>query len=299
MRVELYILEPLRRQCGYDGSCLVVAVDVLADAEIGVHTRKHRLNLLRTDAAVELTCLRFRASYNAIVDIHSIHLDVQAETFHSFRVVLAVELVFVELRTESRKTHPYLRNDARQKYGQHFCRDDKIMVIDISFVSYAKYHDPYIYLNKIIIDSILPYQMTDSGSDTVGLCKDGLVFLDAVPFADAALAVAMMGRVRIDAHLENIQKVFLVLSVIVFFDDRSQLRVCNILIDIREATAKVELDDVTVARETLAHLVDVAYHGILAGVGSHADAVVKRMLSHSLLKERTQAHVEIMVKYAS
>ena len=223
----------------------------------------------------------------------------QAETFHAFRVVLAVELVFVELRTESRKTHPYLRNDARQEYGQHFCRNDKIMVIDISFVSYAKYHDPYIYLNKIVIDCILPYQMTDSGSDTVGLCKDGLVLLDIIPFADAALAVAMMGRVRIDAHLEDIQEVFLVLSVIVFFDDRSQLRVCNILVDVRKATAKVELDDVTVARETLAHLVDVAYHGILAGVGSHADAVVERVLSHSLLKERTQAHVEIMVKYAS
>ena len=120
MRVELHILKPLWRQCGYDGSCLIVTVDVLADTEIGVHTRKHRLDFRRTDAAVELTCLRFRASYNAIVDIHPIHLDVQAETFHSFRVVLAVELVFVELRTESRKTHPYLRNDARQEYGQHF-----------------------------------------------------------------------------------------------------------------------------------------------------------------------------------
>lgn len=119
----------------------------------------------------------------------------QAETFHSFRVVLAVELVFVELRTESRKTHPYLRNDARQEYGQHFCRNDEIMVIDISFVSYAKYNDPYIYLNKIVIDCILPYQVSDSSSDTVGLCEDGLVFLDAVPFVDAALAVTMMGRI--------------------------------------------------------------------------------------------------------
>lgn len=223
----------------------------------------------------------------------------QAETFHSFRIVLAVELVFIELRTESRKTHPYLRNDARQEYGQHFCWNNKIMVIDISFVSYAKYHDPYIYLNKIVIDCILPYQVSDSGSDTVGLCEDGLILLDIIPLADTALAVAMMGRIRIDAHLEDIQEVFLVLSVIVFFDDRSQLRVCNILVDVREATAKVELDYVTVAREALAHLVDVAYHGILAGVGSHADAVVERVLSHSLLKERTQAHVEIVVKYAS
>lgn len=299
MRVELHILEPLWRQCGYDGSCLIVAVDVLADTEIGVDACKHWLNLLRADAAVELTCLCFRASHYAVVDIHSIHLDVQAETFHSFRVVLAVELVFVELRTESRKTHPYLRNDARQEYGQHFCRNDKIMVIDISFVSYAKYHDPYIYLNKIVIDCILPYQVSDSGSNTVGLCEDGLVLLDIIPFADAALAVAMMGRVRIDAHLEDIQEVFLILSVIVFFDNQSQLSVCNILVDVREATAKVELDDVTVARETLAHLVDVAYHGILAGVGTHADAVVKRMLSHSRLKERTQAHIKIVVKYAS
>ena len=105
----------------------------------------------------------------------------------------------------------------------------------------------------------------------------------------------MMGRVRIDAHLENVQEVFLVFSVIVFFDDRSQLRVCNILVDVRKATAKVELDDVTVARETLTHLVDVAYHGILAGVGSHAGAVVERVLSHSLLKERTQAHIKIVV----
>ena len=219
----------------------------------------------------------------------------QAETFHSFRVVLAVELVFVELRTESRKTHPYLRNDARQEYGQHFCRNDKIMVIDISFVSYAKYHDPYIYLNKIIIDSILPYQMTDSGSDAVGLCEDRLVLIDIIPLTEAALAVAMMSRIRIDAHLENIQKVFLVFSVIVFFYNQSQLLVCNVLINIRETSAKVELDDVAVARVTLAHLVDVAYHGILAGVGSHADAVVERVLSHSRLKERTQAHVEIVV----
>ena len=219
----------------------------------------------------------------------------QAETFHSFRVVLAVELVFVELRTESRKTHPYLRNDARQEYGQHFCRNDKIMVIDISFVSYAKYHDPYIYLNKIVIDCILPYQMTDSGSDTVGLCKDGLVLIDIIPLTEAALAVAMMSRIRIDAHLENIQEVFLIFSVIVFFYNQSQLLVCNVLINIRETSAKVELDDVAVARETLAHLVDVAYHGILAGVGSHADAVVERVLSHSRLKERTQAHVEIVV----
>ena len=299
MRIEINILEPLGRQCGYDGTSLIVAVDVLADAEIGVHTRKHRLNLLRTDAAIELTCLRFRASYNAIVDIHPVHLDVQAETFHSFRVVLAVELVFVELRAKSGKTHPYLRNDARQEYGQYFCRNDKIMVIDISFVSYAKCHDPYIYLNKIIIDSILPYQVSDGSSDTVGLCEDRLVLIDIIPLTEAALAVAMMSRIRIDAHLENIQKVFLILSVIVFFYNHSQLRVCNILVDVREATAKVELDDVTVARETLAHLVDVAYHGILAGVGSHADAVVERVLSHSLLKERTQAHVEIMVKYAS
>ena len=299
MRVELHILEPLWRQCGYDGSCLIVAVDVLTDAEIGVHTCKHRLDFRRTDAAVELTCLHFRASHYAIVDIHPIHLDVQTETFHSFRVVLAVELVFVELRTKSRKTHPYLRNDARQEYGQHFCRNDKIMVIDIPFVSYTERLDPYIYLNKIVIDCILPYQMTDSGSDTVGLCEDGLVLLDIIPLADAALAVAMMSRVRIDAHLKDIQEVFLVLSVIVFFYNQSQLRVCNILVDVREATAKVELDDVTVARETLAHLVDVAYHGILAGVGSHAYAVIERVLSHSRLKERTQAHVKIVVKYAS
>lgn len=141
--------------------------------------------------------------------------------------------------------------------------------------------------------------MTDSGSDTVRLCKDRLVLLDIIPLAYAALAVAMMSRIRIDAHLENIQEVFLFFSVIVFFYNQSQLRVCNILVDIREATAKVELDDVAVAREALAHLVDVAYHGILAGVGSHADAVVERVLSHSSLKERTQAHVEIMVKYAS
>ena len=219
----------------------------------------------------------------------------QAETFHSFRVVLAVELVFVELRTESRKTHPYLRNDARQEYGQNFCRNDKIMIIDISFVSYAKYHDPYIYLNKIVIDSILPYQVPDSGSNTVGLCEDGLILLDIIPLADTALAVAMMSRIRIDAHLENIQEVFLIFSVIVFFYNQSQLLVCNVLINIRETSAKVELDDVAVARETLAHLVDVAYHGILAGVGSHADAVVERVLSHSRLKERTQAHVEIVV----
>lgn len=105
----------------------------------------------------------------------------------------------------------------------------------------------------------------------------------------------MMSRIRIDAHLENIQEVFLVLSVIVFFYNHSQLRVCNILIDVREASAKVELDDVAVAREALAHLVDVAYHGILAGVGSHADAVVECVLSHSLLKERTQAHIKIVV----
>ena len=109
----------------------------------------------------------------------------------------------------------------------------------------------------------------------------------------------MMGRVRIDAHLENVQEVFLVLSVIVFFYNQSQLFLCNVLIDIRKTSAKVELDDVTVTRETLAHLVDVAYHGILAGVGSHADAVVERVLSHPLLKERTQAHIKIVVKYAS
>ena len=183
MRIEFYIFKPLWRQCGYDSTSLIVAVDVLTDAEIGVHTCKHRLNLLRTDAAVKLACLRFRASYNAIVDIHPIHLDMQAETFYAFRIVLAVELVFVELRTESRKAHPYLRNDARQEYGQHFCRNDKIMVIDISFVSYAKRLDPYIYLNEIIIDSILPYQMTDSGSDTIWLCEDGLVLIDITPFA--------------------------------------------------------------------------------------------------------------------
>ena len=141
--------------------------------------------------------------------------------------------------------------------------------------------------------------MTDSGSNTVGLCEDRLVLLDIIPLADAALAVAMMSRIRIDAHLEDIQEVFLVLSVIVFFYNRSQLRVCNVLIDIREASAKVELDDIAVARETLAHLVDVAYHGILAGVGSHADAVVERVLSHSRLEERTQAHIKIVVKYAS
>ena len=107
----------------------------------------------------------------------------QAKTFHAFRVVLTVELVFVELRTESRKTHPYLRNDARQEYGQHFCRNNKIMVIDISFVSYAKRLDPYIYLNKIVIDCILPYQVTDSSSDTIWLCEDGLVFIDIIPLA--------------------------------------------------------------------------------------------------------------------
>ena len=113
MRIEINILEPLWRQCGYDGSCLIVAVDVLADTEIGVDACKHRLNLLRADAAVELTRLHFSASHYAVVDIHPIHLDVQAETFNAFRVVLAVELVFVELRAKSRKTHPYLRNDAR------------------------------------------------------------------------------------------------------------------------------------------------------------------------------------------
>lgn len=169
------------------------------------------------------------------------------------------------------------------------------MVIDISFVNYAKRLDPYIYLDKIVIDCILPYQVSDSGSDTVGLCEDRLVLLNIIPLADAALAVAMMSRIRIDAHLEDIQEVFLVLSVIVFFYNQSQLRVCNILVDIRETSAKVELDDVAVAREALAHLVDVAYHSILAGVGSHADAVVERVLSHSRFKERTQAHVEIVV----
>ena len=183
MRIEINILEPLWRQCGYDGSCLIVAVDVLADTEIGVDACKHRLNLLRADAAVELTRLHFSASHYAVVDIHPIHLDVQAETFNAFRVVLAVELVFVELRAKSGKSHPYLRNDARQEYGQHFCRNDKIMIIDISFVSYAKRHDPYIYLNKIVIDCILPYQVSDSGSDTVGLCKDRLVLLDIIPLA--------------------------------------------------------------------------------------------------------------------
>ena len=34
MRIEIDILEPLGRQCGYDGSCLIVGVDVLADTEI-------------------------------------------------------------------------------------------------------------------------------------------------------------------------------------------------------------------------------------------------------------------------
>ena len=105
----------------------------------------------------------------------------------------------------------------------------------------------------------------------------------------------MMGRVRIDAHLEDIQKVFLVFSVIVFFYNQSQLRVCNILVNVRETSAKVELDDVAVAREALAHLVDVAYHGILAGVGPHSDAVIERVLPHSRLEERTQAHVKIVV----
>lgn len=57
------------------------------------------------------------------------------------------------------------------------------MVIDISFVSYAKYHDPYIYLNEIVIDCILPYQVSDSGSDTVGFCEDRLVLLDIIPLA--------------------------------------------------------------------------------------------------------------------
>ena len=34
MRVELHILEPLGRQCGYDGTSLIVAVDILTDTEI-------------------------------------------------------------------------------------------------------------------------------------------------------------------------------------------------------------------------------------------------------------------------
>ena len=95
-----YIFPPFRRQVPDDTHGLVVAVQVLAHAEIGVEGGYHALRVRRINVSVVLLCLGNASSYDAPVDVYPIHLDVRPYPFHAFRVVLAIELALVEFCTQ-------------------------------------------------------------------------------------------------------------------------------------------------------------------------------------------------------
>ena len=134
MGVEFYKFEPFRIKLRNYLASLVVAVDILADTEVRVDRGKHGIYLGWTYAAVELTGFRLRASYNSVVDVHPIHLDVYSETFHAFRVMLAVELALVESCAKQRKSDSHLWYDIRQECREFFFCNNEILIIDISLI---------------------------------------------------------------------------------------------------------------------------------------------------------------------
>ena len=137
MGVEFYKIEPFRIKLRNYLACLVVAVDILADAEIGVNACQHSVDFRRANASVELTGFRLRASYDSVVDVHPIQLDMYSETFYTFRVVLAVELVLVESCPKQRKSDSHLWYDIRQECREFFFCNNEILIIYISLIGNA------------------------------------------------------------------------------------------------------------------------------------------------------------------
>lgn len=226
--------------------------------------------------------LIFRPADDAAVWVDAVELDVNAYPLHALRIMLAVEFLLVQPCAKLTEATAQLWHHVGKKGRLVLHR--KRHVIDKTLVVYAERQHPLIYFMEVIVYGVLPYQMADSRSYAVGLLKEAFARLHLLPFPKRAFPVAMVCRIAIDAYHQHIKNLIKVLAVIVCQYHLFQLLVGNVLNDVWETAAHIDLDNPRIAGEPMRDLIDVTDKGVLASVLTHANAVVEGVVTQPCLQ---------------